>query len=57
MKVENHPGLERAYTAVAAKGDSAVPSRAEGKVDYHYICFVQSDQDECLYEVNGDRPG
>jgi ubiquitin carboxyl-terminal hydrolase L3 len=57
LKLENHSGLEQAYAAVAAKGDSAVPSSAEDEVDYHYICFVRSDHDGCLYELDGDSKG
>jgi ubiquitin carboxyl-terminal hydrolase L3 len=42
---------------VAAKGDSAVPDNAEDEVYFHYICFVRSEEDGCLYELDGDRKG
>lgn len=49
---EQHPEIERTYAAVAA-----VPCSSENEVDYHCICFVRSDQDECLYELDGDSNG
>jgi len=42
---------------VAVQGDSAVPEDPEGEVDFHYVCFVRSDVDGHLYEMDGDRKG
>ncbi|KAL2130113.1 hypothetical protein VTI74DRAFT_6892 [Chaetomium olivicolor] len=55
--LEDSAGLEQAYAVVATKGDSAVPHSAEDEVDYHYICFVRSEVDGCLYELDGDSKG
>jgi hypothetical protein len=49
--------FEQAYAAVATKGDSAVPENAEAEVDYHYVCFARSEEDGCLYELDGDSKG
>lgn len=55
--LEDSAELEQAYAAVAAKGTSAAPDSAEDEVDFHYICFVRSDGDGCLYELDGDSKG
>jgi hypothetical protein len=49
--------FEQAYAAVATKGDSAVPENAEAEVDYHYVFFARSEEDGCLYELDGDSKG
>ncbi|KAK3369351.1 ubiquitin carboxyl-terminal hydrolase, family 1 [Lasiosphaeria ovina] len=55
--LENSLELEQAHAAVAAKGDSLVPDNAEDDVDFHYICFVRSNVDGHLYELDGDCKG
>jgi ubiquitin carboxyl-terminal hydrolase L3 len=42
---------------VALKGDSAVPQSADAKVDFHYICYVQSSLGGHVYELDGNRNG
>jgi len=55
--LEEDAELEAAYTAVATRGDSAVPESAEDEVDFHYVCFVKSQKDGHLYEMDGDKNG
>ncbi|KAL2259002.1 hypothetical protein VTK26DRAFT_7461 [Humicola hyalothermophila] len=55
--LEGSAELEQAHAAVAKKGDSAVPERAENEVDYHYICFARSEVNGCLYQLDGNRKG
>ncbi|KAM7193078.1 putative ubiquitin carboxyl-terminal hydrolase 1 [Naviculisporaceae sp. PSN 640] len=49
--------LEQAHAAAAQGGDSAVPLNAEDEVDFHYVCFVRSDKDGHIYELDGDSKG
>jgi len=55
--LENSTELEDAYAKVARQGSSRVPDHAEDEVDFHYICFVKSQNDGRLYELDGDRRG
>ena len=55
--LEDDAELESAYKMVALQGDSEVPENPEDEVDFHYICFVKSDKDGHLYEMDGDRKG
>jgi ubiquitin carboxyl-terminal hydrolase L3 len=55
--LEESMELEQAHTAVALKGDSAVPESAEAEVEFHYICYVRSERDGHVYELDGDRKG
>lgn len=55
MAVEADVGLEQAYDAVARDGSTEAPENAEDEVDYHYICFVQSEKNGHLYQLDGDR--
>ncbi|KAB5569999.1 ubiquitin carboxyl-terminal hydrolase [Coniochaeta sp. 2T2.1] len=55
--LEDSAELEKAHTAVALKGDSAVPESAEAEVVFHYICYVKSEKDGRVYELDGDRKG
>lgn len=55
--LEQSGDLEKAHTTVALKGDSAVPESADARVLFHYICYVQSDKDGHVYELDGDRTG
>ncbi|KAH7355682.1 ubiquitin C-terminal hydrolase L3 [Pyrenochaeta sp. MPI-SDFR-AT-0127] len=55
LAIEDSAELERAYTEVAKKGATEAPENAEDEVDYHYICFVRSDKDSHVYQLDGDR--
>jgi ubiquitin carboxyl-terminal hydrolase L3 len=55
LALEDSADLERAHTAAATQGDSAVPENAEDEVYFHYVCFVKSHKDGQLYEMDGDR--
>ncbi|KAJ9666301.1 ubiquitinyl hydrolase 1 [Coniosporium apollinis] len=55
--LEDSDELEAAYKAVALQGDSEVPTDPEAEVDFHYVCFVKSDADSHIYELDGDRKG
>lgn len=55
--LENSEAIETAYREVALQGDSEVPENAEDEVDYHYVCFVKSQKNQHLYELDGDRKG
>lgn len=34
-----------------------MPANAWDEVDFHYVCFVRSNKDKHLYEMDGDRKG
>jgi ubiquitin carboxyl-terminal hydrolase L3 len=55
--LETSEELEAAHASVAIKGDTAAPQSAEDEVDHHYICFVRSNDDGHLYELDGDCAG
>jgi hypothetical protein len=55
--LENDTELESAYKTVATRGTSDVPADPEHEVDSHYVCFVKSNKDDHLYELDGDRKG
>ncbi|KIO29342.1 hypothetical protein M407DRAFT_21563, partial [Tulasnella calospora MUT 4182] len=57
LSLEDSEDLEKAHAAAAQKGDSAVPENPEDEVDYHYICFVKSNKNGHLYQLDGDRKG
>lgn len=57
LSLEDSEDLEKAHAAAAQKGDSAVPEDPEDEVDYHYICFVKSNKNGHLYQLDGDRKG
>jgi ubiquitin carboxyl-terminal hydrolase L3 len=57
LLLESSELLEDAYRNVAMQGDSEVPEDAEEEVDYHYICFVCSSENNHVYELDGDRIG
>lgn len=48
--------LETAHAAAAATGDTAAPN-ADDSVDLHYVCFVKSEKDGHLWEMDGRRKG
>ncbi len=54
--LENSEALEKAYAKVAQKGSSQAPN-AEDEVYFHYLCFVKSQSNGRLYELDGDRRG
>lgn len=49
--------MRRVYHSSAMQGSSDVPTSAEAEVQHHYVCFVGSEVDLCLYELDGDREG
>jgi len=53
--LENSKELESVYVAAAMKGDTPAPTNAEDEVDFHYVCFVKSNRDSHIYELDGDR--
>ena len=38
-------------------GDSAVPANLGEELACHYLCFVRSEKDACLYGLYGDSKG
>ncbi|KAH9845150.1 putative ubiquitin carboxyl-terminal hydrolase isozyme L3 [Teratosphaeria destructans] len=54
--LEQSHALEAASQAAAAKGDTAAPN-ANDTVDLHYVCFVKSEKNGHLYELDGRRKG
>lgn len=54
--IEESEALEQAHAAAAAGGDSAAPA-AEDDVDLHYVCFVKSEANGSLWEMDGRRKG
>lgn len=34
-----------------------MPVNAEDEVDFHYVCFVRSEKDGHIYELDGDTKG
>lgn len=54
--VESSEALESAHYSAANQGSSAVPD-AQAEVDLHYICFVKSQKNNHLYELDGIRKG
>ncbi|EMC91972.1 hypothetical protein BAUCODRAFT_28183 [Baudoinia panamericana UAMH 10762] len=54
--VEHSDALESAHAEAAVIGDTAAPA-AEDDVDLHYVCFVKSEKDGHLYEMDGRRKG
>lgn len=54
--LEDSQELARASKSAATRGSSRVPS-AEEDVDLHYVCFVKSEKDNHIYELDGRRKG
>lgn len=48
--------LESAHQSAAATGDTTAPS-ADDRVDLHYVCFVKTEGDNKLWELDGRRKG
>lgn len=57
LALEADVDMERVYAGVAEKGDTEAPANPEGDVDFHYIAFVRSHINGCLYQLDGDRKG
>lgn len=55
--LENSSELERIHATAALQGDTEPPADAEEEVDFHFICFVLSQSDGHVYELDGDRKG
>ncbi|KAF2032865.1 ubiquitin carboxyl-terminal hydrolase, family 1 [Setomelanomma holmii] len=55
LQLEGDAELEEAYARVARKGDTEAPENADDEVDYHYVCFVRSHNNDHLYQLDGDR--
>jgi ubiquitin carboxyl-terminal hydrolase L3 len=54
--LEDSEELESIYNEAAMQGDSLVPTDAQEEVDFHYVCFVKTE--DCrIYELDGDRKG
>jgi len=56
LLVENSAEVEKHYSTAAVTGDTAAPN-AEDNVDLHYVCFVKSEKDGHLWEMDGRRKG
>lgn len=56
LALENSNDLETAHADAAKQGDSPVPT-AEDEVEFHYVCFVQSNKNGHLYEMDGGKKG
>ena len=54
--IEESEALESAHGAAASTGDTAAPA-AESNVDLHFVCFVKSEKNGHLYEMDGRRKG
>lgn len=54
--VEDSEALEQAHHEAAAEGDTSAPS-AEDSIDLHFVCFVKSEKDGHLWELDGRRKG
>ena len=55
--LEDSQELEQAYHKAALDGSSEAPTNPEDEVDFHYTCFVKSNSQEHLYELDGDVSG
>ncbi|KAI1268223.1 putative ubiquitin carboxyl-terminal hydrolase [Xylariaceae sp. FL1019] len=50
------PDLATAHHDAASKGQTVAPD-AQDDVDLHYVCFVKTDEDGTLWELDGRRKG
>lgn len=57
LALESSSELESIHHTVAVQGDSRLPESADAEVDTHYICFVKSNKDGFVYELDGDQKG
>ncbi|KAK4544880.1 hypothetical protein LTR36_003784 [Oleoguttula mirabilis] len=54
--LESTEALKTAHADAASSGDTAAPA-ADADVDLHYVCFVKSEKNGHLYEMDGGRKG
>ncbi|KAI1168422.1 putative ubiquitin carboxyl-terminal hydrolase [Nemania serpens] len=54
--LEKTPALAAAHHEAASQGQTAAPD-ARDDVDLHYVCFVKTDGDGTLWELDGRRRG
>ncbi|KAI0387725.1 ubiquitin carboxyl-terminal hydrolase [Hypomontagnella monticulosa] len=54
--LERTPELAAAHHEAASQGNTAAPD-AQDDVDLHYVCFVKSEKDGTLWELDGRRKG
>lgn len=54
--IETTPALASAHAEAASQGATAAPD-AQDDVDLHYVCFVKSEADGHLWELDGRRKG
>lgn len=54
--LEETQALETASLEAGGQGDSAAPA-PEDQVDLHYVCFVKSEKNGHLWEMDGRRTG
>jgi ubiquitin carboxyl-terminal hydrolase L3 len=57
LALEASEELASAHKTAALQGDTEAPQDPEDEVDYHYICFVPSQDDSYIYELDGDCKG
>lgn len=55
LVLESSQELEVAYAGVARKGDTEAPDSAEDEVDFHYVAFVKSHNNNHVYQLDGAR--
>lgn len=54
--IEDTDALKTAHHEAAVGGETAAPS-ADDNVDLHYVCFIKSEKDGHLWEMDGSRKG
>ena len=57
LTLENSVELQTMYAMAATGGDTLAPTNAEDEVDFHFVCFVKSNKNSRIYELDGDRAG
>ena len=56
LLLEDTEAFKTAHHNAASLGDTAAPSM-DVEVDLHYVCFVKSEKDGHLWEMDGSRKG
>ncbi|KAI1367621.1 putative ubiquitin carboxyl-terminal hydrolase [Xylaria arbuscula] len=54
--LEKTPALATAHQEAASQGQTVAPD-AQDDVDLHYVCFVKTEEDGTLWELDGRRKG
>ncbi|KAI1320131.1 putative ubiquitin carboxyl-terminal hydrolase [Xylariaceae sp. FL0255] len=54
--LEKTPALAAAHHEAASQGQTVAPD-AQDDVDLHYVCFVKTEEDGTLWELDGRRKG